>query len=319
LTLTGEQYATPDRIESGSLDCPRCDRRYPIKRGIPRFVSADNYATGFGVQWLKHARTQYDSETGRPITATRFGAVTKWPRDMSGELVLEAGSGSGRFTEVISATGAMVVSFDYSMAVEANDASNGQRENVLIVQADIFQMPFRPGTFDRVCCLGVLQHTPDPARAFASLPPMLKPGGAVAVDVYRKPWGIRRLTSTKYLVRPLTRRIPPRKLYAWVERYVKALWPISRFLPKRLSWKLLIADYRGIYDLPSDTLREWAVLDTFDMLAPAYDAPQDLETVRQWCADAGLVECEAHYGYNGIEARGRVPVDVEASAAVVPV
>ena len=319
LRLTNEHFSMPDRIESGSLDCPRCDARYPVRGGIPRFVPVDNYATGFGVQWLKHARTQYDSETQRPITATRFAAVTKWPRDMSGELVLEAGSGSGRFTEVIAATGAMVVSFDYSMAVEANAASNGQRDNVLIVQADIFQMPFRRGTFDRACCLGVLQHTPDPARAFASLPPMLKPGGSLAVDVYRKPWGIRRLTSTKYWVRPLTRRVAPRTLYRWVERYVKALWPVSRFMPKRISWKLLIADYRGIYDLPDDTLRDWAILDTFDMLAPAYDTPQDLETVGQWCAEADLMDCEVHYGYNGIEARARVPVAVDRSAVVARV
>jgi SAM-dependent methyltransferase len=316
LTLTAAKYATSDRIESGSLDCPGCERRYPVERGVPRFVPAENYASGFGLQWIKHARTQYDSETKRPITATRFFAQTKWPRDMSGQLVLEVGSGSGRFTEVIAATGAMVVSFDYSVAVEANDASNGQRENVLIVQADIFQMPFRRGTFDRVCCLGVLQHTPDPPRAFAALPPMIKPGGSLAVDVYRKPRGIERLTTTKYLVRPLTRRIPPGTLYPMVERYVTTLWSVIRFLPRRMTWKLLIADYRGVLDLPNETLRNWAVLDTFDMLNPAYDTPQDLETVRQWCAQAGLVDHEANYGYNGIEARGRVPDGAAAPAAV---
>jgi ubiquinone/menaquinone biosynthesis C-methylase UbiE len=33
---------------------------------------------------------------------------------------------------------------------------------VLIVQADVFAMPFRAGTFDRIFCFGMLQHTPDP-------------------------------------------------------------------------------------------------------------------------------------------------------------
>jgi SAM-dependent methyltransferase len=305
LTFAGEQRVEADHIESGTLRCSRCDLIIPITRGIPRFVTSDNYASGFGLQWLKHARTQYDSETGMPITATRFAAETKWPREMAGELVLEAGSGSGRFTEVAAASGAMVVSFDYSAAVEANYASNGRLANVLIVQADLFKMPFRPGTFDRVYCLGVLQHTPDPALAFATLVRMLKSGGSLVADVYRKPRGIRRLTTTKYLIRPLSRRIPIGILYRLVARYVKATWPITRFLPKRITWKLLIADYRGVFDLPDHTLKEWAILDTFDMLSPAYDKPQDLKTVREWCTRAGLADWHVQYGYNGIEVRGR--------------
>jgi SAM-dependent methyltransferase len=308
LNLTEESYAANGRIDSGSLECSGCSSRYLIERGVARFVPMENYASGFGLQWRKHARTQYDSQMGRPISATRLFAETQWSRSMAGELILEAGSGSGRFTEVIASTGAMVVSFDYSVAVEANYASNGHRENVLIIQADIYQMPFRRAIFDRVCCLGVLQHTPDPQRAFAALRPMVKPGGWLAIDVYRKPVGIRRLTSTKYLVRPLTVRIPPERLYKYVERYVRTLWPITRYLPRRINWRLLIADYRGVYDLPNDTLRELAILDTFDMLAPAYDIPQHIGTVRKWFADNSLEDWEVQYGYNGIEGRGRAPV-----------
>tara|TARA_B100000676_G_C17914223_1_gene751743 strand:- start:66 stop:194 length:129 start_codon:yes stop_codon:yes gene_type:complete len=41
---------------------------------------------------------------------------------------------------------------------------------VLIVQGDIYAMPFRQGSADRVFCFGVLQHTPEPQRSFNELP-----------------------------------------------------------------------------------------------------------------------------------------------------
>ena len=91
----------------------------------------------------------------------------------------------GPLTEQAASTGATVVSLDYSYAVDANYASNGSRDNVLIVQADVFAMPFRPQSFDRVFCFGMLQHTPSPSRAFAALPGALKAGGSLCADIYK--------------------------------------------------------------------------------------------------------------------------------------
>jgi len=160
-------------ITEGRLSCLSCRQEYPVIGGVPRFVPRENYASGFGLEWTKHARTQYDSYSGIPASEQRFFSQTGWPRDMHGELILEVGSGSGRFTEQAAKTGATVVSLDYSYAVDANYASNGARDNVLIVQADVFAMPFRPQTFDRLFCFGMLQHTPSPSRAFAALPKLL--------------------------------------------------------------------------------------------------------------------------------------------------
>jgi hypothetical protein len=53
--------------------------------------------------------------------------------------------------------------------------------------------------------------------------------------------------------------------------------------------------------------RDWAVLDTFDMYAPAHDHPQTLRTVRQWYGDAGFVDVHVGYGPNGVVGRGRRP------------
>lgn len=297
------------RLERGTLACAGCERTFPVVRYVPRFVSAENYADNFGLEWSRHARTQYDSESGVRFSERRFFEETGWPRRMEGDLVLEAGSGSGRFTEQALRTGATVVSFDLSCAVDANYSANGGSSNVLLMQADIFQIPCRPATFDRIYCFGVLQHTPDPRMAFRSLPPLLKPGGMIVADVYKKTF-VKHVLGTKYWVRPFTRNMPPDKLYKNIQRYVDFMWPVAsvlRHVPKvgtPLNWRLLIGDYTN-EGVPAAKLKEWAYLDTFDMLSPKYDYPQTLQAFRSWFEESQLVEIDVRYGYNGVQGRGR--------------
>lgn len=296
--------------KEGMLECTKCGEIYPIIRGIPRFVASDNYAASFGVEWTQHGKTQYDSYTGTNISETRFFQETKWSRNLHDETILEVGSGAGRFTEQAAKTGAMVVSVEYSNAVEANYRSNGEKPNVLIAQGDVFKLPVKETFFDKVFCFGVLQHTPNPGKAFKALTRCLKSGGEVVIDVYRSEGGFRRFLVTKNWVRPITLRISPNTLYALCQKYVEFMWPLAKYLRAAfgtsLNWRLLIADYTGKYDLPDARLKEWALLDTFDMLSPKYDQPQSLQTVQKWFKDANLTDCEIHYGYNGIEAKGKM-------------
>lgn len=311
LTLAPAARLEGERVVEGWLACPACRTRHEVRGGVPRFVPSSDYAGSFGFQWLRHARTQLDDHLGAPVSRRRFFAETRWPERLEGERVLEVGCGAGRFTGPAASTGATVVSVDLSVAVEANHATNGARENVLIVQADLRRLPVRPGSFDRLFCFGVLQHTPDPAAAFAALPALLRPGGRLAVDCYVKSGTWRDLLMTKYWARPVTKRVPPGLLYRACEAWVRGLWAPLGVTQRRLgnwfSWLLLVSDYRGLYDLPDARLREWAVLDTFDSLSPAHDHPQTLDTVQRWFEDAGLVELDVHHGHNGIEGRGVRP------------
>ena len=43
-----------------------------------------------------------------------------------------------------------------------------------VIQGDIYKLPFANNTFPFVYSLGVLQHTPDVANAFACLPPLVE-------------------------------------------------------------------------------------------------------------------------------------------------
>ncbi|MBI5572738.1 MAG: methyltransferase domain-containing protein [Desulfomonile tiedjei] len=313
LTIGSKVISDAEFLEDGSLDCVSCGKSFPIVRGVPRFVDTSNYADSFGWEWTTHARTQYDSYTRTTISQDRFFDETRWPRELNGETILEVGCGAGRFTEQAVSTGAMVVSLDYSVAVDANYASHGRLKNSLIVQGDLYAMPLKPERFDRVLCIGVLQHTPAVGRAFAGLPRFLKPGGKLVVDVYAINW--KTFFKSYYLLRPITKRIPHEELYAAIRRYVNLMWPLVRLIGKLPSGRLInkslfvISDYRGRLALSDDLLKEWAILDTFDGLSPQFDRPQFLSTVKRWFAEAGFTDVEVFPGYNGIVGRGTKPVD----------
>ncbi len=310
VTLVDGEPDSDGRIKAGLLQCVGCHQTYEVKNYIPRFVPLENYAQGFGLEWSRHAITQYDSYTGINISETRFFQETKWPRYLGGETILEVGCGSGRFTEQAAKTGAMVISVDLSSAVEANYAINGGQDNVLIAQADIYKLPFKRNFFDRIFCFGVLQHTPDVRQSFLSLPPYLKPGGNLVVDVYKKYHLLKRLMVTKYWVRPFTRKIDPEKLYLWCEHYVNFMWPLTNLFNKvpkigrHVNWSLFVADFSNNYPLSEKVAKEWAVLDTFDRLSPAYDYPQAMKTLQGWFETSDFQNIEINYGYNGIEGRG---------------
>jgi len=267
LVIREVQKQRDTSIETGILQCSNCSHQYDIIRHIPRFVQSEDYVRGFGLEWTIHAKTQYDSYTGSNISETRFYNETMWPRELHGEVILEVGSGSGRFTVQAASTGAMVVSMDLSSSVDA--------------------------------------------------PCYLKQGGNLVIDVYTKKTGfvglIRRLFSTKYWIRPVTKKISPEKLYQWCKRYVEFMWPTARIINKipylgnRLNWQLLIADYRGKYKLSEEMLKEWAILDTFDTLSAIYEYPQSVETVEQWFRIAHMFNIDVKYGPNLIVGRGMKP------------
>lgn len=297
------------QIKTGNLLCMKCGTCYPIAGHIARFVEPENYAGSFGFQWNIHRKTQLDSYSGLTISHDRVFEVTGWPEQMKGEQILEAGSGAGRFTEVLLSTGAEVNSFDYSDAVEANWKSNGHHSNLNLFQGDIFSIPFEDYSFDKVFCLGVIQHTPDPELAFSSLAAKVRPGGELVIDVYAS--SILSLLRWKYLLRPITKHIGRERLYHIVEKVVDAILPLATRLRRvggRVGARLLpIVEYSHL-GLPDKLNREWAILDTFDMYSPAHDHPRSLAVVRGWFECAGFERVEVKRGPNGVVGRGVRPL-----------
>jgi hypothetical protein len=137
-----------------------------------------------------------------------------------------------------------------------------------------------------------------------------KPGGRVAVDVYRKAWEIQPYKS-KYLWRPLTTRVERGKLFRFISWYVPLWLPIDTII-KKLP---LVGNFFGMLipcwnysflPLTSQQKIEWAILDTFDALAPVYDLPQREQTMRRWFEAALLCDIDVRIGGNGVIGNGRV-------------
>lgn len=270
--------------------------RFPVLGGVPRICDPENYASNFGMQWNAFRETQIDSAMGQGrISEQRFFAETAWaPEALAGLDILEVGSGAGRFSQVVlSCTAANLYSVDYSSAVEANLANNGALapRRFHLFQASVYAMPFPDDSFDKVFCLGVLQHTPDFEGSVRSLVSKAKAGGEIVVDFYciRGFWT--KITG-KYLVRPFTRRMDQQRLLklvranaGWMTKLAQAmnragLRALTRFLP--------IPDLAIMpRALTPEQFREWVVLDTFDMLSPEYDNPQRIRDVSRMFERSG--------------------------------
>lgn len=300
-------------VREGLLISKDDKRRYPIRNYIPRFVGSKNYADSFGLQWNRFKKTQFDSHTGKPLTADRFWKNTKWEAGaMSGKKLLEVGSGAGRFTEILlQIDGLTVVSMDYSNAVDAN-YENNKTNRLFLFQGDLYDMPLEKRSFDYVFCYGVLQHTPAPEEAFHAILEFLKPGGLFSVDVYRRmyipvPWYF-----PKYFWRPLTTKLAPATLLKIIEFYIPLWLPIDTMIKKIPKLGSYLA---GILPIPcwnywdldfgySQRL-EWAVMDTFDALAAKNDFPQRRKDIEMWCNEPCVTDVDIFFGSNGIVANGR--------------
>lgn len=285
-------------IEEGELQCAS-SHVFPIKKGIPRFVDAENYASNFGFQWNTFRRTQLDSHSGLAISGRRFWTQSGWKRgELAGKRVLDVGCGAGRFAEVALEAGAHVVALDYSIAVEACRENHREKfpRSLNVAQGDIYRLPFRPGQFDFVYCFGVLQHTPDVKAAFLALPRQLAEGGRLAVDVYRKHWS--NWIHPKYWLRPLTTRLPQDQLFrlvkTWAPRLLKVSMAVQRIplLGHVLVRVIPVANYSRLFPLTREQLDHWAILDTYDWFGPRYDQPQAAAMLRSWFEEGGLTDIE---------------------------
>ena len=288
-------------------------RKVPITKGIPRFVEDSGEYDNFAIQWNAFSSTQLDKVRKRHSNRNRLFSNTGWEiDDMKNKTVLEAGSGAGRYTEVLLDTGASVVSFDYTKAVDAN-YNNNMNDNLFLFQGDIYDIPFEDNYFDYIFCYGVLQHTPYPEDAFKMLFNKLKPKGKLSIDYYVKMDRPSVWYTPKYIWRPFTTKIPKSLLLKWVKLYVPLWLPFDTFI-KHLLYKIprfghMIA---GLIPIPCWNYLgsgmgwrerlQWAILDTYDALGAAYDKPKTMdEVVEMVSLDCAEVE-SVFYGSNGIVA-----------------
>jgi SAM-dependent methyltransferase len=274
--------------------------RYPIRRGIPRFVSSEEYTDTFGFQWNRHSRIYFDNKDKHRIYSTcdqlerKLGLSGERVRDKA---VLDIGCGTGANGAAIAEWGAReVFCVDLSSAVEAAYKNTKGLSNVHVIQADLFKLPFRHESFDVVYSIGVLMTTPDTKKAFLSLVPFLKREGIIAIWVYADFPDIGQRLSDR--LRAVTTRMNPRLLYGlcWMA------------VPAYYVWKIPFVGKAIFHFLPlvsKEPYWEDRVLDTFDWYSPKYQWKHTYPEVYGWFQEANLADI--HLLDAPVSAWGRKP------------
>lgn len=290
--------------------CDACGKKFPLVRGVFRFVEAQNYASSFGWQWHRYAKNQLDT-TGGSISDAAFRKRTGIrPEELRGKLILDVGCGMGRFAEVATRWGARVVGIDLSLACEVAAHNMGDRDFVAL-QADVMNLPFAPESFDLIYSIGVLHHTPDCEQAFKVLPHYLKPGGTIAIWLYS---GYNKWYRFSDIYRKFTRRTSPRTLNGIFQVAVPVLYHLDRGLRVvPLVGRPLAGLIHHVFPVNlAAPDAEGRVLDTLDWYSPEYQSKHTYEQVFRWFESCGLESLtvgELTLGVRGRKPEGDKPRD----------
>jgi SAM-dependent methyltransferase len=312
LTLSSVTSQSGDRIKDGILTslCAECDFSYPIVNYVPRFVSHGQYAHSFGLQWNTYSSTQIDSSC-LSESSIRWEQEIGWSESsLSNKTIVEFGCGSGRFLDIVSSLNpALAVGIDISDAVDSAYHNLGLRNNVLIVQADIFNPPFATNFFNFAYSIGVLHHTPDPERAFHSMVSLVADKGRVGLSLYEiclfdRPsrnsfrqslleffWSANLLRVEFF--RLFTTRLPTPIMISY-----------CRFIVPPLHYLNLVPVFRYLrYLLPSTCYRnlpvEWSMLDTHDTYATKIVHMYRHKDIFHWFKNARLINIDISNSISG--------------------
>lgn len=316
LGLASETDVRGDDVLEGALRSRR-GREYPVTRGIPRFVEANDAGqeqTGesFGYKWRRQG-TFDEPETiawARTWLLERYGfadASDLRRHFAAAGRVLDAGCGSGYSAALWLEPGwsggsdSVWFGVDYSEAVDVARERLGHVENTHFIQADVNHLPFAGGSFGAAFSEGVLHHTPSTEHAFESVAASVRAGGELLVYVYRRKGPIREF-SDDFLrdelaplppdealerMRPLTelaRALARLDGHVIVHRDVPELgieageYPVQRFV----YWHFLKAFWNDAFTFEANNLVN------FDWYHPRYAHRHTENDLRAWCSRLGL-------------------------------
>lgn len=176
------------RSTSTSFQCLLCQRRYPIRNGIPDFYVAESehdFRDDPNIIWLDsqvvEARDTIYRHCTRELRGMIFCMHEIGRRTSRGCRVLEVGMGTGHFTQwlaALSEPGTAIYAYDFSWPIiEKAQAKTAGLKEVTLFRANSREgLPFQNGIFDillvRLAPLGP-HDVPNVQAGFE----LLKPGG----------------------------------------------------------------------------------------------------------------------------------------------
>ncbi|MEO8300965.1 MAG: methyltransferase domain-containing protein [Rhizomicrobium sp.] len=172
--------------------CAGCGAHYTDLDGVPDLRLAGDARTDIVRDFYGHAPfpgyRPGDSLEGLRARAERSEFARLLDAAIAPDAcILEIGCGTGQMSLYLAHGARRVVGADLtraSLLLGAAAARDFGVDGVQFVETDLHRPGLRAGAFDVVYCSGVLHHTPDPRLAFASLVPLVRPGGMLVIGLY---------------------------------------------------------------------------------------------------------------------------------------
>jgi len=116
-----------------------------------------------------------------------------------GEIILDAGCGTGIFTTDILSSGSQVIGLDISLPMLIQAKKKLKEYPLWIILADMLNLPFPGSSFDKVVSVTALEFVEDAKGAIGELFRITKRGGCIVVATLNSlsPWASRRKAEAK--------------------------------------------------------------------------------------------------------------------------
>jgi len=267
-----EEEVVNKKIKKGKLICRNCKKEYPIIDYIPRFVESELYVSSFGDEWNIYKNVKNSKPHLSKKEMKNYLGLEK--EDIENKFVLEIGCGAGPYLETSAKfyNAKHIIGIDLSRSVEAAYKNVGELENVTIIQANLFHLPFKI-KFDLIYSLGVLHHTPNTEEAFYAIEKFTKQGGTLSVWLYGNYWE-RKLKNQQWIRKNITSKLSSKTL--------KKLSKFASYLYYLYKIPIIGDGLRERIPIGMDKERDLRELNTFDMYSPTYVNYHYLDEVYEW-------------------------------------
>lgn len=245
-------------------------------------------AESFAYEW----KYIYRENTYEKKNFYHFAGPYVTETNIKGKTTVDIGCGSGRFTKWAALSGTQV-SFgtDLGESVEVAYELTKNIENVCIIQADIYAMPFHRA-FDLAYSIGVLHHLPRPKQGFLKLPSVLKRGGEMVIWVYNRRNNGRALYFYEPL-RNILKKLPQPVLFklCYIPGFIVHLINLLGNLLSRIGFKSIASKLPFAYyaNFPFNM----KLNDAFDVLATPKSNYYYFEEIENWFKDGGLKDVKS--------------------------
>jgi 2-polyprenyl-6-hydroxyphenyl methylase/3-demethylubiquinone-9 3-methyltransferase len=179
---------------------------------------------------------QFDARMNRYEVSKRLRLVFEEAlrdEDLAGRELLDAGCGTGLFSQVAEERGAIVTSVDVGESLLAEVAKKSHSRRIV---GSVMDLPFPDRSFDVVICTEVIEHTVDPRRGVTEVARVLRPGGTLVLTTPNHRWHFAIRLANALKLRP----------YGGLENWVR--WKELRLWLEQSG--LYVARYRGFNALP---------------------------------------------------------------------